>query len=404
MTIPIRIEDFLRADPSARAEGLRACLARIRRLDPVIRAWTSLGPLPQIADGPLAGIPVGIKDVIDTRDLPTTYGSPIYEGRRGEVDAASVQRLRALGAVILGKTDNAWFAYKTPPRTRNPRNLGHTPGGSSSGSAAAVAADMVPFSVGTQTLGSMLRPASYCGVTGFKPTYGTLPIEGVMPVSPTLDTLGLFTHTPAGMLNLWDALGYGTGVDEPCAFGVVADAKVDPEMAHAFGEAVARLRAAGFVVEPAPIAPLLDALDREGRLVMSCEAAVAHADRYREHGDRLRDLADLVRTGMATPRERYEEARASISDGREQIAGQFRRTPVILVPAAPGAAPKGLGSTGDARLNSAWTALGTPAISIPLPVTGLPLGLQLTAARGEDARLLRAAVRVVAVLSGALRG
>ena len=211
---PELFEDWVRATPAERKQALAASLERIQRLDDSIHAWVQVLPQPQIADGPLAGIPFGAKDIMETRALVTEYGSPIYKGRHGTEDAAMIRRLESLGAILLGKTHTAQFAHRSPAPTRNPRNLEHTPGGSSSGSAAAVAAGMVPFALGTQTAGSILRPASYCGITGFKPTFGTLPLDGVLPFSRSLDTLGLFTNTPSGMLALWEALGQAVGRDE----------------------------------------------------------------------------------------------------------------------------------------------------------------------------------------------
>lgn len=398
-----RLEDWLRADLPARQDALPHCLERIRRLDPFVRAWVDVRPQPATGAGPLAGIPVGIKDVIETRGLATEYGSPIYKGRRGEVDAAIVERLQSLGAIVIGKTEAAAFAYRTPPPTRNPRNPDHTPGGSSSGSAAAVAAGMVPVTVGTQTLGSVLRPASFCGVVGFKPTYGALSTVGVLPVSHTLDTLGFFTHTPEGMLLLWEALGQGGPSEEAAALGAVDPLPdVDSEMGRAFRETVSALRRRGVVIEPVPIAPMLRLVDEEARVVMAYECAGHHEQRYREHGRRLLDLADLIEQGLRTPDDRYRSALAAIAESKHQIAEQFRKTPVILSPAAPGPAPRGLSSTGDARMNSPWTALGTPAIAIPLPVgNALPLGLQLTAAHDQDGCVLRTAIRVATLIASA---
>ena len=208
------IESFtqwLQASRREREDAVKACLERIRMLDPKIQAWVQVAPQPALGDGPLAGIPFGAKDIMETRGLSTEYGSPIYKGRLGTTDAAIVTSLRRRGAVLLGKTHTTAFAYRTPGPTRNPRNLEHTPGGSSSGSAAAVAAGMVPFALGTQTRGSILRPASYCGVTGFKPSYSLVSLDGVLPYAKSLDTVGFFTHTPADMLALWEAMGHPSG-------------------------------------------------------------------------------------------------------------------------------------------------------------------------------------------------
>ena len=400
---PVRLEEWLHADSAARKRALEASLERIGRLDPSIHAWAEVNPQPRIASGPLSGIPFGVKDVIETRDLVTQYGSPIYKGRHGTEDAVIVRQLRGLGGIMVGKTHAAAFAYRTPPPTRNPKALDHTPGGSSSGSAAAVAADMVPLAIGTQTVGSILRPASYCGVTGFKPTYGLLPMEGVLPLSRSLDTLGFFTHTPADMLLLWEALGKSTGAEEQFAMGVVEPPlEADPIIAAAFQEAIASLRRRGVIVRPVEIKAMLDQLAVENRIIEFYEGARFHEQRYKQYGARLLDLADLVREGLQIPDQRYQAALSFVSRSRERITELYKTTPVILTPAATGPAPLGLASTGDGRMNGPWTTLGTPAISIPMPVRdALPLGLQLTAEHGQDARVLRAAVRIASLLRGA---
>ena len=402
---PQLLEEWLHATPAERKQGLTASLERIRQLDGSIHAWVQVSPQPQVADGPLSGIPFAAKDIMETRNLVTEYGSPIYKGRHGTEDAAMIRRLESLGAILMGKTHTTQFAYRTPGPTHNPRNLEHTPGGSSSGSAAAVAAGMVPFALGTQTAGSVLRPASYCGITGFKPTFGTLSLVGVLPFAHSLDTLGLFTNTPAGMLKLWEALGQSTGRDEELTLGVPEAfperwPEVEPAMAKSFSDAIARLRKRGWKLQPVPLKPLLDRLVDESHVVMFYEGARFHADRYKQYGDRLEDMAQLVREGSQISDQRYRDALSVIAKGKEEIAAQHRKTPIILVPAATGPAPRGLTSTGNPALNAPWTALGTPAITIPMPVgSALPLGLQLTGAPGQDARVVRTAVRVAASLA-----
>ena len=366
-------------------------------------------PQPPGVDGTLAGIPYGAKDIIETRGLPTEWGSPIYRGRIGTEDASIVRSLRECGAVLMGKTHTTAFAYRTPAPTRNPHNLEHTPGGSSSGSAAAVAAGMVPLALGTQTQGSVLRPASFCGITGFKPTYGLIPMDGVLPFAKSLDTLGFFTATAADMLALWNAStpvvggsfgpailshpsDFPLGVPEPLP-------EVEPSMARALQDAVHRLRASGVSIQPVDLGDMLDTLNEASRVVMSVEAARVHEARYREHGAKLGHLADLIEEGFRTADARYEEAKRHIDACRIRVRELYKATPVMLVPAAVGPAPSGLASTGDPRMNAPWTALGTPAISIPMATfNGLPLGLQLTADRGEDARVLMTAVNVAAAL------
>jgi Asp-tRNA(Asn)/Glu-tRNA(Gln) amidotransferase A subunit family amidase len=394
------LEQWLRADSAARKRALASSLRRIRQLDKSIHAWVQVDPQPQTGEGLLSGIPFGVKDVIETQNLVTEFGSPIYKGRRGTGDAVIVRQLKSLGAILFGKTQTAAFAHTTPSTTRNPRNIAHTPGGSSSGSAAAVAAGMVPLAIGTQTGGSVLRPASFCGVTGFKPTYGLLSVDGVMQYSHSLDTLGFFTHTPQDMLLFWKALGQLRGREDNVSLGVVEPlpAGVEPPMAAAIQKAVSLLRSRGIEVKPVPIAAMLDKITAESRVVSTYEGAHAHERRYQEYGSRLQDVAKMVEEGLQIPAGRYQEARAFIAEGKRRFDEIYSTTPVLLVPAATGPAPKGLASTGDSRMNRAWTALGTPAIALPMPVQStMPMGLQLTAAAGQDSLVLHTAVRIAAL-------
>jgi Asp-tRNA(Asn)/Glu-tRNA(Gln) amidotransferase A subunit family amidase len=394
------LNDWLRVDPRARELGLQSCLERIQIADTSIHAWVQVLPQKPTGKGRLSGIPFGVKDIIETRGLATEYGSPIYKDRVGTADAAIVRELRGRGAILLGKTQTTAFAYTTPAPTRNPRNLEHTPGGSSSGSAAAVAAGMVPMAVGEQTRGSVLRPASYCGVTGFKASFGVLSMEGVLPLAKSLDTLGFFTHTPADMLALWESLGHPVGQTEDFALGTPDPTPhVEPEMALAFQNALSSLRRAGVSICSVDIFGMLSKLDDASNTVMFYEGARFHQERFKQYGDRLLDLAALVREGLQIPVQRYDEARRYISDCKARMTEMYTATPVILVPAATGPAPVGLASTGDASMNSPWTALGLPATSIPIPAgDGLPLGLQLTADHGQDARVLQTAVRLDRIL------
>jgi Asp-tRNA(Asn)/Glu-tRNA(Gln) amidotransferase A subunit family amidase len=371
---------------------LDLCLRRIRDHEPQIQAWVEVNPQPATGDGPLRGIPFGVKDIFETAGLATEYGSPLYKGRKGNQDAALVRMLRERGAVMVGKTQTTAFAYFDPAPTRNPRNPAHTPGGSSSGSAAAVALGMVPFALGSQTQGSVVRPASFCGVTGFKPTRGLLPLEGVLPFAPSLDTAGLFTQTPADMQILWERMGYPAPREPASRLGLAEELLegTDTAMAKAARAAAARLGARP-VKLPARFRELLPA----ARLINDYEGARTHHARWREHGDRIgRKLAELVERGLAVPGEEYQAALATVRHVGDAMGPVFRETPVILSPAAVGPAPRGLESTGDPRLNAPWTALGTPAITIPLPVAEgeFPLGLQMTAARSADGLLLVTAV------------
>ena len=389
--------DWIQADRDTRKRGLDLCLQRIRDLDPTIQAWVQVRPERPTADGPLSDIPFGVKDIVETKGMATEYGSPLYKGRVGTADAAIIRDIRSRGAILLGKTVTTAFAYRTPGPTRNPRNLEHTPGGSSSGSAAAVAAGMVPFTIGEQTRGSMIRPASYCGVTGFKPTFDLLPMEGVLPFAKSLDTLGLYTHTPADMIALWKALGHSTGRAEQFVFGAPDPIpECEPEMANAFRRTLAMLRDSGIRIKTIDIAGTLTRLEEANLVETLYEGGRFHEARLKEFGDRLdQSIAEAVRDGLKISADRYNETRRFIADSRIRFAEMFKSTPVMLTPAATGPAPLGLSTTGDPRMNAPWTALGTPAISVPMPVgDGLPLGLQLTADLGQDARVLQAALLV----------
>jgi len=396
----VTLTDWMGASLADRERGVMRCLERIASVDHDVRAWAQVSPQPSSGTGPLAGIPFGAKDIMETRGPQMEYGSPVYRGRVGHVDAAIVSELEARGAVLLGKTHTTAFAYITPAPTRNPRHLDRTPGGSSSGSAAAVAAGQIPLALGTQTKGSVLRPASYCGITGFKPSFGAFSMDGILPVAPSLDTLGFFTHTPADMIALWEALGRGGTSGRTFVIGFPEPfPDVDPVMEDAIAEVAASLRRAGVSIRAIDLEDMLSRLADAAHLVMFYEGGRLHRARYEEHGDRLGDLAALVRDGLQIPERAYHEARRFIEECRRRLARLYETTPVIMVPAATGAAPVGLSSTGDPRMNAPWTALGVPAISIPMPGQPLPLGLQLTSAHGQDSRLLAVADAVARVIS-----
>src|SRR5581483_13566 len=382
-------------------DGIDGCLRRIAERDADVRAWVEVAPQPPLAQGRLSGVPFAAKDIFETAGLATEYGSPLYAGRRGSIDAAIVTELRREGAILVGKTHTTAFAYFDPAPTRNPRDSAHTPGGSSSGSAAAVAAGMVPLALGTQTQGSVLRPASYCGVAGCKPTYGILPLQGVLAFAPTLDTAGLFTQTADDMLLAGKALGWDCSEAAPLTLGVPPlPAGAMPEMERGFCGAVAKLRSEGFRVEPIELPENFTELLPAARLINDYEGARTHQERWKTYGSLIgQKLADLVKRGLAIGAEQYAAALDTLERARQQMAKQFEETPVILFPAATGPAPRGLDSTGDPRMNSPWTALGGPAISIPIPGPGLPLGLQLTAARNRDGFLLAAAAKLEETLN-----
>lgn len=352
----------------------------------------------------LHGVPFGVKDIYDTAAAPTEWGTPLRKGRTPVTDCALVAKLKALGATPIGKTHTTAFAYYDAAPTRNPHNLAHTPGGSSSGSAAAVAAGMVPLAIGSQTQGSVLRPASFCGVVGFKPTRNKLPLEGVMPFAPTLDQAGLFTATAADMQAVWRALGF---LSDAAPYGVVTvidwpppsspAAEIDDSMRNALEATLRRVQKAGLEVEFLPRPSFFDTLPAALRTVMYYEAAQQHGDLFAAFGSQVGEkFAALLDEGLKIPSRNYRGALAALEASRSAFAAWALDHPVAATPAALGPAPVGLKSTGDPRANAPFTALGAPAISIPMAKSpdGLPLGLQLAAACGEDARLLSTA-RVV---------
>lgn len=410
------------------AELTTACLERIAARDAEIRAWacvdgqlalTQAAALDRLRQsgrplGPLHGVPVGVKDIIDTRDLPTENGTPIDAGRRPTEDAWLVDRLRAAGAVILGKTATTECAHLAPTHTRNPHNPAHTPGGSSSGSAAAVASGMVPLAIGTQTGGSVIRPASYCGVVGFKPTFGLIPRSGVLRVSPHLDTVGTFGRSIEDAALLADVLAGHDPADPATAPAapprLLETAMSEPPVTPQFA----------FVRTPAwdgiapdcaeGLAELVEALggqcDEFDLPRVFAEAASAHGTvMLAELGHHLRPYHERGAAQLAPEtREAIERGRAIAAadylaalDWREPLyAGLeeiFLRYDAIITPATSGEAPAGLHSTGSAAFNLLWSLTGVPAVSLPLltGARGLPVGVQLVGRRGDDGRLLRSA-------------
>ncbi len=370
--------------------NLETCLSRIREREQNVHAWVRVKPAPPLSDGPLSGVPFGVKDIFATEGLATEWGSPTMAGRVPTADAALVVMLRKRGAIMVGKTHTTSFAYFDPAPTRNPHDPAHTPGGSSSGSAAAVAARMVPLALGSQTQGSVLRPASFCGCVGFKPTFGVLPLEGVMPFAPTLDTAGFFTWTAADMRTLWALLDC-EAVAEPCQNPVALELadEVEPPMRAAFTETAARLGAAT-VAPPDSLRGLWQVVKR----IQEIEGARTHREAWERHGAAVGEkLAGLIQSGLAASESEYQDELGKLEAARGGMAAFFTEHPVVLTPAALGPAPRTLASTGDPRMNAPWTGLGSPAISIPMnaPVGVLPLGLQIAAAPGQDALLLATA-------------
>jgi Asp-tRNA(Asn)/Glu-tRNA(Gln) amidotransferase A subunit family amidase len=353
-------------------------------------------------DGPLRGIAVGIKDIIDTSGLPTEMGSVIYKGWQPRADAPVVMMLKQAGASIAGKTTTTAFAANDPTPTLNPHNHDHTPGGSSSGSAAAVAAGMIPMALGTQTGGSVIRPASFCGVAAIKPTYRLLPSVGVKCFSWTLDTVGLFA---AGVEDLAHGLSAMTGRPEllPVAIsgglriGVVTqDFAGAPEAAGAEALRIATTAAerAGASMRALALPEIVGEAWRLHPFVQDFEAHRAMAWEYRTHYDAMPPLLrGRLDESVGITSAEYDNARAVADRARAGLADVFGDVDALLTFSAPGAAPKGLASTGDPRFNRLWTLMGVPCVNIPASVAdgGLPVGVQVIARFGDDAGALAAA-------------
>jgi len=356
----------------------------------------------RLAASPLRGLPVGIKDIIDTTDFPTEYGSPIYRGYRPAADAAVTMMVRRAGGLVLGKTVTTEFAYLQPTHTRNPHDREYAPGGSSSGSAAAVGAGMLPIALGTQTGGSTIRPAAFCGVAGFKPSYKIVPTVGVKCFSWSLDTVGLFAATVADVAYATAAItGRDLRVDRaaPAAPRIAlmrtrAWDAAEPEMKNAV-ETTARLAAAAgaTVTEVGPFPPLDEADEAHG-IVNRYEAFRALAFEYDNHRDALGpELRALLDEAADTSADEYDAARRTARRARQAFASLMTGADVILTASAPGAAPRGLTSTGSPVFNRVWTLLGAPCVNVPghRNSAGLPLGVQVVGRFGRDRTALEAA-------------
>jgi amidase len=392
---------------------VRACLDRIAAREAVVGAWAHLDPEMALAEarerdrsprrGPLHGVPVGIKDIIDTADMPTAYGSPIYAGCRPTADAACVALLREAGAVILGKTVTTEFAAVTPGKTANPHRPAHTPGGSSSGSAAAVADFMVPAALGSQTVGSTIRPASYCGVVGFKPTYGALSLAGVKAQAESLDTLGLLTRAVDDLVLLSNALlGVTQAFDAPPRetpprLGFCRSPhwpKAQASTIRVMDEAVRLYSAAGARIEEVTLSESFDRALPAQWTILSFEFARVLAYERTRQRDRLSErLRTLLDAGMEIPAADYRSALAVAAACRAEIAPVFGRVDALLTPAAAGEAPEGLTSPSDLLFQRLWTALYLPVLTLPgfRGETGLPVGIQLVGRHGGDGALLSVA-------------
>jgi len=397
-----------------------ACLERIDERDDVVRAWAFINRKDAIAGAReldrmprrsrLHGVPFGIKDIIDTQDLPTEYGSPVYRGHRPRADAACVALLKAAGCLILGKTVTTEFAQNHPSQTRNPRNPAHTPGGSSSGSAAAVADCMVPLALGTQTGGSVIRPAAYNGAFAMKPSFGSINRQGTKFVAESLDTIGIFARSVEDLAFSLEILSGRkansmTSDISSLRIGLCRTPvweRADAATHDNLEQAAKRVAQAGAQVcdfeLPAGSLRLFD----DWKLVSGFESARALAWEWENHrGEISKTLAPRLEEGWKVTREQYDGMRAHARQCRRALMEAMRQVDFLLTPSAPSEAPASLASTGNPVFNRAWTLLGVPCITIPhgKGPHGLPLGVQLVGAFDSDSALLAQADWVAKTLS-----
>jgi len=398
---------------------VRDCLERIAEREPVVQAWAFLNAELAIAQakaadalrgGILRGVPVGVKDIIDTYDMPTGHNSPIFEGKIPFGDAACVALCRTANAVVLGKTVTTEFANRHPGPTTNPHNSGHTPGGSSSGSAAAVADGHVPLAFGTQTGGSVIRPAAYCGVIGYKPTFNDFSRVGIKMQCHSLDTLGLMARTLddlalfRGVVLKLPPVPIDRSIPRPriglCRTPIWDEASTDTKAL--LEKTATTLADKGASVVDIAFAPAFnDILDDHGA-ISGWESARNYADERLRNPDKMsEELVGGLKRGLAVTLERYVAAQRKSVAFKAHVDSLFDKVDVLLCPSAPGEAPAGVEFTGDPRFNSIWTLAGTPCVTLPAGtgVKGLPLGIQLVGLRHEDDRLLSTAAWVAAHLN-----
>ena len=389
---------------------VRACLSRIAEREPEVGAWKFLDPDLALAQaracddgparGPLHGLPIGVKDLIDTVDMPSGYGSPIYQGHRPAWDAACVALVRAAGGVIMGKTVTSEFGAYHLGKTNNPHNPARSPGFSSMGSAAAIADFMIPLAFGTQTGGSIIRPASFCGAVGFKPSFGTFNRTGIKPLADSLDTLGCLARTVEDVALLGKVLsgrpGFGAGViEDPPRIGFCrthAWSKSDEAVQTALEDARSRLSTAGAPVTDVELPEAFAGLNQALRVILSFEAARGFAYEYQSRRHELSgDMCALIEQGLACPADRYDEARALAVSCRMQLADVFGGIEVLLTPSAECEPPLHKDAIGDSMFNRLWTLLHLPCLSLPTHRSsrGLPVGIQLVGPLDEDGRLIR---------------
>ena len=398
------------------------CLARIEALDGRIGAWEHVdaaGALKRareldtaVVKGVLHGMPIGVKDIIDVAGMPTRCGTPIYANNMAKIDADCVARAKAAGAIVIGKTVTTELATFNPSRTRNPENPDYTPGGSSAGSAAAVAAGMVPLAIGTQTAGSVIRPAAYCGVVGYKPSFGVVERDGVKMQSETLDTVGVLARTIEDAMKWYAAMSGKPATVRatvsrkhlrPLRIAIIVNFMdyADAEMKGAIADAASALSAAGLLLQECRLPARYDDAQIDQRIIQLVENARNYAIEHQRYRDQLSPkLAEMLDEGAAITEAQYQAAIARTIATRNQTDAMFTEVDAWLMPSAQGAAPKGLESTGDPVFNRLVTALHLPAINIPVFRNNahMPLGLQLIGARQQDENLFATAIQAIEIL------
>ncbi len=396
---------------------MEACLVRIAAREPAVHAFayldadqarrTAASALP----GPLHGLPIGIKDVLDTADIPSEYGSPIWRGWRPRADAAAVAWARAAGGVAIGKTVTTEFATRKPGPTANPRNLGHTPGGSSSGSAAGVADGFFPLAYGTQTAGSIIRPAAFCGVVGYKPSYGTISRIGMKIMSDSLDTVGVMARSVADCALFAGAVsGHDLGdpdskADHAPRMGLCRSPTWDqalPETVALFDHVATALARAGAAVSERELPASIAALTGAHPVVMNHESARALGwELATARGQISEGLRERLEFGLARSTAEIADAYTVFAEAQAAFPGVTAGLDVLVTPSAPGQAPAGLEWTGDPAFNSIWTSLHVPCVTVPAGEgpDGLPLGIQIVGRTGEDRAVLAWAQWVAAAIA-----
>jgi amidase len=399
---------------------VRAVLARIAAQDAAVRAWQHVGADAAIEQarrldagvlhGALQGVPLGVKDLMDTADMPTTYGSPIYAGHQPRMDAAAVALARAAGAIVVGKTVTTEFATSHPGPTRNPRapaDAPRTPGGSSSGSAAAVAAGMVPLAFGTQTAGSIIRPAAYCGVIGYKPTHATLPLAGIKPLAQSLDTVGVLARRVDDAALFVGSLARDASVADACMasnaplrIGIYRTPhweRASADARAALDTAVAALERLGATVREVDLPHAFQGLTEAQTDIVAFEALAAFAPEARDHAAEFSAaFAGILEAGRAVTGQHFRAAQALAESARMTLTMGLEAFDAVLAPSAEGEALAGLDVTGSPIFCRMWSLLGTPCVHVPTGIgsTGMPVGVTVTAPRHADARVLAIAHRL----------